>query len=313
MSGNQPDTNPQKTKSVLITGGSGMIGMHLTSALLAKDYKVSHLSRNSASPEEVPVFKWDPEQNIADPQIFEGIDYIIHLAGANIGAKRWTDKRKEEIINSRAGSAAFIYRVIADNKIPIKAFISASATGYYGSTTTEKIFKEDDPPGNDFMGLTCVLWEKAADLFAEHGIRTVKIRSSVVLEKNDSALTKIMKPARFGFLARTGSGNQYMPWIHIEDLCRIYIKAIEDSNMNGAYNASAPEHCTHKIFISKLAEVIKRPVFPAGVPEFVLKILFGEMSAVILEGSRISSEKIIASGYNFKHKALDEALRDIFR
>jgi len=310
---NQADTNFQKNSSVLITGGSGLVGKYLTSLLLEKGFKVSHLSRNVNQFGKVRVFRWDPGKKIIDPVIFEGIDYIIHLAGANIGEKRWTKKRKNEIVKSRVESARFLNNIIVDNGIRLKAFISASAIGYYGSATSDKIFNEEDPPGKDFLGNTCRLWEEAADLFGNTGIRTVKIRTAVVLEKTDSALSKLMKPAKYGFVVRTGNGRQYMPWIHINDLCNIYLKSIEDSNMNGAYNAVSPHHVTHKDFIRVLAKVMKRPVFLPPVPAFILRAILGEMSDVILKGSRVSSEKIKNAGYRFLFNDLEDALKNVLR
>ena len=310
MSENQTDINLQKS-SVLITGGSGLVGRYLTSALLSEGYKVSHLSRNTNQFGKVRVYSWDPKQNIPDPAIFEGIDYIVHLAGANIGEKRWTKKRKKEILTSRVDYAKILHKVIIDNGIQLKAFITASATGYYGSITSDKIYTENDLPANDFLGTTCRMWEEVADLFANEGIRTVKIRSAVVLEKSDSALSKLMKPARFGFLVQTGNGRQYMPWIHINDLCNIYLSAIKDSEMSGVFNAVSPQHVTNKEFMNTLARVIKRPLFPLPVPAIVLRVVLGEMSDVILKGSRVSSEKIKASGYNFLFSNLEDALNNV--
>jgi uncharacterized protein (TIGR01777 family) len=298
-------------KSVLITGGSGRAGRYLTSALLSAGHKVSHLSRNANHFGKVRVFRWDPLNRVIDPSVFNGVDYIIHLAGANIGEKRWSKKRKEEIVNSRAGSAQFLQQIISENRFPLKAFISASAIGYYGSVTSERIFREADSPGSDFLANTCRLWEEAADLFEKDGIRTVKIRTAVVLEKNDAALSKLMLPAKFGFVIRTGNGHQYMPWIHINDLCNIYLKAVEDQNMRGAYNAASPEQVNHNDFVRTLARVMNKPVFLPPVPAFFLRAALGEMSDVILKGSRVSSEKIIASGYKFVHPDLEEALTDI--
>ena len=288
-----------------------MVGRYLTAALLSEGYKVSHLSRNANQSGTVRVFRWDPEKKIIDPGIFEGIDYIIHLAGTNIGEKRWTKKRKKEIVNSRMESTRFLHKVISENGVPVKAFISASAIGYYGLVTSEKIFNENDPPATDFLGNTCMLWEEAADLFANTGIRTVKIRTAVVLEKTDSALSKLMQPAKYGFVISTGNGLQYMPWIHINDLCNIYLKAIGDPDMNGAYNAVSPQHVTHKDFMKVLAQVMRRPVFLPPVPAFALKAMLGEMSDVILKGSRISSEKIKNTGYNFLFGNLSDALNNV--
>lgn len=299
--------------AVVITGGSGMIGKYLTSLLLSEGYSVSHLSRGTPQFGRVRVHRWNPEKGILDPAALIGADYIVHLAGENVGAKRWTEARKEEIISSRVDSAKLLHRVVTGNGINLKAFISASGTGYYGAQTSEKIFSEADPPADDFSGITGRRWEEAASHFTLSGIRTVKIRTAVVLEKNDSAIKKIMMPARFGFLAYTGNGRQYMPWIHINDLCKIYLKAIEDPSMEGAYNASSPRHVSHKEFMKTLASVVKKPLFPAAVPGFVLKILYGEMADVVLKGSRISSDKIRNAGYRFKFEDLEKALEDIFK
>jgi len=303
--------NQLKTPSVLITGGSGLIGKYLTSVLLVKGYNVSHLSRSSKQSGNVRLFNWEPEKGVIDTKAFEGIDHIVHLAGANIGETRWTKKRKEEIVNSRVKTTGLLFRKIIENDIKLKTFISASAVGYYGLINSEKIFTEKDLPGTDFLGTTCRNWEEAANNFMNKGIRTVKIRTAVVLDKDDSALSKLMIPAKFGFLVQTGSGRQYMPWIHIDDLCNIYLKAIEDQNMNGAYNAVSPQNVTHKEFVESLARVMEKPLLPIPVPAFVISVVLGKMSDVILMGSRISSEKIVSSGYKFRYPDLEECLKNI--
>jgi uncharacterized protein (TIGR01777 family) len=311
MPENQPSAISQKRQSVLITGGNGLIGKHLTSSLLSAGYTVAHLSRKIEQIDNVRVFLWDPGKRMIDPESVEGTDFIIHLAGANIGAKRWTRARKKEIVESRIESARFLHHTVTVRGIQLKAFISASASGIYGTETSEKIFNENDPPADDFLGNVCKLWEEAADLFANSGIRTVKIRTAVVLEKNDSALSKLAKPGKFGFLVQTGSGLQYMPWIHIADLCNIYLKAIEDMKMYGAYNAVSPQHVTHRDFMLVLGRVMNKPVLPVPVPDFVLKILLGELSDVILKGSRVSSKKITAEGYRFIFNNLEAALENV--
>jgi uncharacterized protein len=303
--------NPSGLQSVMITGGSGLIGKYLTSLLVSNGYSVAHLSRKGRYQGNIRVFQWDPERGTVDPSVFNGITCLIHLAGANIGEKRWTNARKAEIIRSRVDSANLLYRVISENGIPLKTFISASATGFYGSTTSDRIFTEDDSPANDFLGNTCRLWEEAASLFEASGIRTVRIRTAVVIEKSDSALSKLMAAARFGFLVKTGSGSQYMPWIHISDLCNIYLKAINDHEMKGAYNAVSPQHVTHTEFMKTLARVMKMPAFMPSVPSFLLKAILGEMSDVVLKGSRVSSSRIINSGYRFSFGSLQDALYDV--
>jgi uncharacterized protein len=311
MPENQTDTMPQNNPSVLITGGSGLIGRYLTSALLSEGYKVSHLSRNANQFGKVRVYRWNPGQYILDPAILEGVDYIIHLAGANIGEKRWTKIRKDEIVGSRVNSAKLIYKTVSENETTLKAFITASAIGYYGSVTSDHIFSEQDAPGSDFLGTTCQKWEEAADLFQNSGIRTVKIRTAVVLEKTDSALSKLMLPAKFGFLVKTGSGKQYMPWIHISDLIRIYLKALEDQKITGAYNAVSPHHVTHNEFVKTLSQVMNKPVLPVPVPSSILRLALGEMSEIVLKGSRVSSEKLIAAGFKFRFNNLSDALNNV--
>jgi hypothetical protein len=307
--------NPDRDKTgcssnILITGGSGLIGRYLTSLLLSEGYRVSHLSRSATPVKGVNVFKWDPEKKIIDPSAFNGINYIIHLAGTNIGEKRWTKSRKKEIVSSRVDSSLFLFENIKESRVEIKAFISASAIGIYGSATSEKIFEESDPPSADFLGTTCRLWEEAADMFRSSGIRTVKIRTAVVLEKNDSALAKLLKPALFGFIFRLGNGHQYMPWIHIDDICRIYLKSVKDDKMEGAYNAVAPHHTDNKNFMKALAKVIRKPVFLPPVPSILIRSVMGGRASIVLEGSRISCEKILSAGYSFIYPDLESALKN---
>jgi len=298
-------------KSVLITGGSGLVGSYLTSLLLSKGYRVSHLSRSGKSRTGIRVFNWDPETGMIDKDALTGVNYLFHLSGANIGEKTWTNSRKKEIVDSRVGSANYLFNIIRKNPGNLEAIISASAVGYYGSVSSDKIYSESDPGGSGFLGSTCKLWEEAADQFSGIGIRTVKIRSGVVLEKTDSALSKLMMTGKFGFLVQTGTGQQYMPWIHIKDLSGIYLKAIEDQAMNGAYNAVAPQHVTHSEFMAILGKVMKRTVLPVSVPAFLLKTVLGEMSEVILKGSRVSSKKIVDSGFVFNCPELEGALTQI--
>lgn len=305
------DENGERGASVLITGGSGLIGKYLTSLLLNEGYNVVHLSRHANGIGKVKVFRWDPSQEYIDPEAFKDIDYLIHLSGANIGEKRWSVSRKEEIIRSRVDSANLLFRTISKNNHKLKAFITASAVGYYGSQNSERILTEEDPPSSDFLGTTCRLWEESADLFAGLGIRTVRIRSGVVLAKSATVLTRLMNPAKWGLVLRLGSGKQYLPWIHIEDLCRIYLKAVKDQTMQGAYNAVAPECINHNDFVRSMAGVLKRPVILPAVPGFIINAVMGEMSEIILNGCCISAEKIIESGFCFRFKKLDDALKNI--
>ena len=311
MPENDLNKNRAPELSVLITGGSGLVGKYLTSLLLTRGFKVSHLSRKANQFGRVRVYRWDPEKKIIDPEVFDGVDYIVHLAGANIGEKRWTKKRKKEIEESRIDSARLIKESLTQSGRKIRAFISASAIGYYGSVSSEKVFTEADPPGEDFLGNICRQWEEEADQVAESSARVVKIRSAVVLEKSDSALARILKPASLGIFPRLGKGSQYMPWIHIEDLCNIYLKAIEDDSMSGSYNAVSPQHVTQSEFMRTLAQTMKKRFFHPPVPALILNIILGKMSVVALKGSRISPEKLTSAGFSFKFSRLDEALGKI--
>ncbi|HKK41085.1 MAG TPA: TIGR01777 family oxidoreductase [Bacteroidales bacterium] len=311
MPENQSHQTTEDGPLVLITGGRGLIGRYLTSRLLSEGYQVSHLSRQSNQFGKVRVYRWDPDNGILDPVVFDGVDYIIHLAGANLGEKRWTEARKAEIKSSRIESSKLIHNVLTENKIPVKAFISASAVGYYGAVTTDRVFNEEDPPANDFTGSVCRLWEESADMFSKSGIRTVKIRTAMVLEKYDSGLSRILKPAGYGLFPILGSGKQYMPWIHINDLCNVYIKALKDEKMSGPYNAVSPAFTTHTEFMRDLALTMHKSFFHPPVPAFLLKAAMGEMADIILKGSKVSSGKLTALGFTFKYPGLKEALDNI--
>ena len=300
-------------ETVLITGGTGLIGSHISKKLMEKGYNILFLSRKRNTDGQIPVYFWDPDKNIIDPEAISGADYIIHLAGAGIGDKRWTKKRRELISDSRTKTGELILRKFQESGKNLKAFISASGIGYYGTITSDKIFNETDPPSDDFLGEVCRKWEEMADRFNEAGVRTVKLRTGVVLADKGGALERMTNTVKMGIGSPFGSGRQYIPWIHIDDLCNLYLKAVEDPAMTGAWNAVAPEHTTNVEFMRILAEVLEKPFFFPAVPSFVLKILLGKMSGIILKGSRVSSGKIISSGYKFEYPGLENALKSLFR
>jgi uncharacterized protein (TIGR01777 family) len=298
-------------ETILISGGTGLIGKHLCKKLKDKGYSVAILSRASRPNIDIPTYACNFDKSEIDNKAIEAADYIIHLAGANIGEKRWTNKRKQLIIDSRVKSGQLIFHNIKERKNKLKAFISASAIGYYGTQTTDIIFSENEPPANDFLGEVCRQWEKSADSFETLGIRTVKIRTGVVLTKERGALAKMITPVKFGIGSAIGNGRQYLPWIHIDDLCGIYIKAIEDTQMKGAYNAVAPDHKTNRDFTLTLARVLKRPFWFPNIPATAMKLIFGKMSEMLLQGSRVSSDKIRAAGYKFIFPDLEGALKNL--
>ncbi|NVN96386.1 MAG: TIGR01777 family protein [Bacteroidetes bacterium] len=298
-------------KTVVISGGTGLVGRYLSKKLKQKDYHVSILSRIQKHDTHISSIAWQSDKQTIDSEAIANADYIINLSGANISQQRWSKKRKQLIIDSRVTTIASLFENVKQTNPNLKAFISASAIGYYGSITSSKVFTETDAPADDFLGETCRQWEQAADKFETSGIRTVKIRTGVVLTSEGGALAKMIIPVKIGIASAIGSGKQYLPWIHIDDLCGIYIKAIEDNQMSGAYNAVAPEHQTNKEFTLTLAQTLNKPFWYFNIPAIAMKILFGEMSAILLKGSRISSGKIQTAGYQFIFPTLKSALKDL--
>lgn len=288
---------------VLITGGTGLVGSRLTELLLEKNHEVIILSRN---PKEQNEFKWDIKNDFIDDKVFENIDYIIHLAGAGIADERWSDKRKKVIIDSRVETANLLFKKVKELNLNLKGFVSASGSGYYGAVTSDKIFKETDKPGNDFLGEVCQKWEDAAHQFKALKVPVTILRTGIVLSKTGGALEKMKTP----IISPLGSGNQYLPWIHIDDLAEMYIYTIEN-NIEGVFNAVAPEHHTSKTFSKALAKNINRPFIGVNVPSFSLKLMFGDMSQILLKGSRLSSKKIEKNGYPFRFKTLNKALSNL--
>lgn len=300
-------------KSILITGGSGLIGRALIKKLQERNYRISILSRDpKLQIRGVDVYQWDVPTGQIDKNSVAEADIIVHLAGAGIGEKRWTKRRKQEIIDSRVASAELLYRTFSESRNKLMAFISSSAIGWYGGFTTKTIFNEDMPAAADFMGKTCRLWEAAADLFHKADVRTVKIRTGVVLSTDSGALPKMALPVKVGLGSALGSGSQLVPWIHIDDIVGIYLKAIEDETIRGAFNGVAPAVDSMNDFMHTLSRTLDKPYFMPALPAFVLKTVMGEMAVLVTEGSRISEQKIQDAGYSFIFPQLDVALKDLF-
>ena len=296
-----------KMEKVLITGGSGLIGRRLSFLLKSRGYEVRILSRSNNPKNNYKTFVWNVSEQYINESAFEGLNHIIHLAGAGIADKRWSEKRKKEIIASRVTSTNLLYNTVKRLKTPLNSFISASATGYYGAVTSETIFEEKDKPAKDFLGKVCSLWEDSIFQFNEIKIRTVALRTGIVLSKDGGALKKMKTPV----ITSLGNGKQYMPWIHIDDLCELYIKAIEDEQFKGAFNAVSSEHISNLSFSKKISKIFNHPFLAIGAPSFILQIVFGEMSTIILNGSRISANKIKQAGFKFKFENLEKALKNL--
>jgi len=303
-----------KTKNqetVLITGGSGLVGRHLIPLLLDAGYRIRILSRKKREMKNAESFLWDIHAGTIEEGAVEGLDHIIHLAGENMGKGRWTKSKKKSIIDSRVLSARLLFDTVEKRNPDLKSFTSASATGYYGALSTEYIFKEPDPPGLDFAARVCVQWEEAAKLFRSGGYRTSVVRTGIVLTKEGGMLGRLLPTVKLRFSPLFGNGRHYLPWIHIDDLCGIYLKIVKDADMDGIYNAVAPEHIRYKNLVKTLSVLKKKKVLMPPTPELPWRIMFGEKASMLLEGSRVSSEKIIKAGYDFQYSGLTEALKNI--
>lgn len=294
---------------VLITGGSGLVGKLLSKALIAQGHSVVWLGRTAKKNSEPKQFEWDLETDFIDPNALEGVEGIVHLAGAGIADSRWTDARKKVLIDSRVKGLELLIKHIDKSKI--KVLVSASGIGYYGAQSSPKIHTETDSSFPDFVSKICVEWERAADLFAAQHIRTVKLRIGVVLSSRGGALEKMAPPVKVGIGSPLGSGSQWMPWIHENDLVEAIAFSLTNTELEGVYNAVADEQPTNAQFMKAIAITLRKPFFFPAVPSFAMKLLFGEMAGILLEGCRVSNSKIKQAGFQFQHPDLLPALKSI--
>ena len=298
---------------VLITGGSGSVGRSLIPRLLFKGHQVSIIGRSKKNIPGVESFVWNLDKEELDESALIDVTHIIHLAGAGIADKAWSPARKKEILESRVKPLKMLANALQSRNQRIKAIISSSAVGFYGGLTSGEIFTEESSPSTDFLGTTCRMWENAIQVFKPVADREVRVRISVVLMKDAGALPKLVKPTKLGFGAAIGSGKQWMPWIHIDDLVEFFLQAVEDNNLNGPYNVAAPEHANQNTMIKKIGKALNRPTFLPTVPQFLIKMVMGEMSTVVTDGSRVSNQKIIDAGFEFEFPKLQEALNDLLK
>ncbi|NEU07517.1 TIGR01777 family protein [Flavihumibacter sp. R14] len=302
------------SRTILISGGTGLLGKPLTRMLLQKGYAVHHLSRNPelhGNP-RIKVFKWDVKNNQIDPNCISGVEAIIHLAGEGIAEKRWTEKRKQEIVSSRTDSIEMIYRLLQQSPgHAVKTIISASAIGYYGDREN-KLLTEEDPPGKGFLPMACIAWEKAVDEGEKMNLRIVKLRTGIVLTDEGGALAEMAAPVKRGLGSPLGTGHQWMSWIHIQDVMRMYIFALENPQIRGTYNMTAPNPVTNTELFRNLGQIFDKKLWLPRVPALALKIMLGELSALVLDSAKVSSSKIQASGFTFNYPELNKALREIY-
>ena len=296
---------------ILISGGTGLVGKALSNHLLSKGHEIRILSRNPKSTNNIKSFYWDVEKNEIDEKAFDNVGHIVHLAGSGIADKRWTDARKQEIINSRVNSMKLISSIVKKKNIQLKSFVGASAIGIYGMITSDKIFSENDKGQDDFLSQSCMQWENAYQEIQTLSNKNCIIRIGVVLSKDGGALKRLIPMFQLGLGSAVGSGKQYMPWIHIDDLVSVFQEALFNSNYSGIYNAVSSEEISNQAFSKQLAKSLSKPFFLPNVPAFILKLMFGEMANVLLEGSRVSSQKLTDNRFQFQFPTLNEALKAI--
>lgn len=294
-------------QNILITGGSGLVGQRITDLLERKGYQVAWLSRAEKSGRKS--FLWNIERQEIDANAIEWADAIIHLAGAGVAEKRWTPERKKLILESRTQSTHLLYSALEKAETRPTTFISASAVGYYGFDTGTALVDETSPAGSDFLAEVVKAWENEVKKTESLDIRTVLLRIGIVLDAEGGALGEMLKPP---VAAPLGSGDQWMSWIHIEDLARMFVFALEKTTLQGVYNAVGPNPATNQQLTQEAAYSKGKTYLGIGVPGFVLKLVLGEMADMVLGGNRVSCQKIQKAGFQFEFYELSAALKDIF-
>ncbi|GAA4375811.1 TIGR01777 family oxidoreductase [Hymenobacter koreensis] len=302
----------QSLRKVLISGGRGLIGMRLSEMLIDAGYEVAHLSRQTSRGHYCS-FRWDPATGQIDEGAIAYPDYVVNLAGSSVSEGKWTEERKRDIMASRVGGTNLLARELREKPHHVKAFISASAIGIYGDANGRLLDETTPPaPADDFLADVATQWEQAAHQVAELGIRTVVTRIGIVLSHEGGALPQIARPIKLLAGAALGSGKQYMSWVHIDDLCRLIIQMMEETEWQGTYNAVAPNPVTNQEFTTILADVLHRPLVLPKVPEFGLKLMMGEMSEIVLASQRVSAQKVLQQGFQFEYPLLKPALEALY-
>lgn len=304
--------------TILLTGGTGMIGRALQQFLTRKGYSVIVLVRDDVKRPQVnniTYARWNIEKGEIDKDAIASADYIIHLAGANVAAKRWTAKHKHEIVDSRVKSGNLIVKSLKEIPNKVKAVVSVSAIGWYGPDTVvskQEGFTENTLANNDFLGNTCRLWEESIQPVEALGKRLIITRLGIVLSNEGGALAEFKKPLKAGVAAILGNGKQVISWIHMDDVCRLFLFAVEHETMQGIYNAVANETISNKAFTLALAQKMRGKFFiPVHVPAFALQLAMGEMSIEVLKSATVSNKKIHDAGFTFLYPSVDAALDDL--
>ena len=302
---------------ILITGATGLVGKVLTASLRDQGHTVHYLTTSKTKIVQEPNYLgylWNPAAGQIDEAAFEGVEIIIHLAGATI-AQRWTAANKQSIKASRIQSAQLMYEVLerfreSKKSTTLKHIISASAIGCYPSSDTALYYENYEGYATGFLGEVVQEWEEAVYRFQELGVKTTVVRTGIILDKSSGALEKIIQPIKKYVGAPLGSGTQWQSWIHIKDMARLYMHIV-DQQLEGAYNGVAPHPVTNTQLTKEAARVLKKPLFLPKVPAFVLKLLLGDMSEIVLQSQQVSAQKIKQTGFVFKYPTINKALQDL--
>ena len=299
---------------ILITGGTGMIGQRLAELLLDGGHEVALLTREPQRASHFRLFGWDPQAGTIDPAAVPYADAIVNLAGSSVADGKWTAERKHEILRSRLDGLELLHRELSRPGHHVHTLLSASAIGIYGDRGDELLY-ENSPtaaPADDFLADVVLQWEAAARAIAAPGLRVVLPRIGIVLSPEGGALVPIARTVRYGAGAPLGSGRQYMSWIHLDDLCRLFVQMLQDELWHGEYNAVAPHPATNQEFTETLAQVMHKPLMLPKVPAFGLKLAMGEMSEIVLGSQRVSADKVLSQGFQFEYPTLRAALESFY-
>lgn len=297
---------------VLITGATGLVGQEIVKLCHSRGFNVNYLTTRSSkisNAEHYKGFHWNPQDNTIDPDCFEGVSVIIHLAGASI-AKRWTSSYKQEIIDSRVKSTQLLIDTLKTHENSVQQVISASAIGIYPDDLTKLHDQTTSEINSSFLGYVVKQWETAVDGFSALHIKVAKIRIGLVLSDKGGALLEIAKPVKFGVGAAFGSGKHWQSWIHITDLAAMFLYVLEH-NLEGIYNGTAPNPVTNKTLVETTAKVLKKPFFLLNIPKFMMRLVLGEMHIILFESQRVSSKRITETGFNFKFNVLHAAIENL--
>lgn len=299
---------------ILITGATGLVGKQLVRLLLEKKHTVNYLTTSISKIESKPNYKgfyWNPEQGKVDENCLYEVDAIIHLAGANI-AKRWTNSYKQEIIESRILAAEVLYNLVRKTPNQVKQFISASGTASYPDSVTTVYDETTKETEDSFLSYVVQKWEESADRFKVLGVKACKIRTGVVLSKDGGALPQMAKPIKMGLGAAFGNGTQVQSWIHIDDLAALYAFALENQ-LEGVFNAVSPNPISNKQLTKVIADKLNKKLWLPNIPQFVMKLILGEMSSLLFSSKNLSSRKIQDLGFQFRFPGIKEAIDDIYQ